>query len=138
MKRLVQSGKNFIRMILSFNEFTINLRNFFIECLGKTQGTRKKNALHSPPKKNAVLLARCPPVSPNHCLVDLTIAFIYECVCPPTFIYEYLCISIYVKYQGAMGFLTSNGIVDSQWNISYVLFFMYQNMHSTILRTRLR
>ena len=49
VKRLVQSGKIFIIIILNFNAFTINIRKQFIECLGKTQGTGKKNALPSPP-----------------------------------------------------------------------------------------
>ena len=42
--------KIFIRIILNFNTFTINLLKRFIECLGKTQGTGKNNALPSPPK----------------------------------------------------------------------------------------
>ena len=54
----------FIRIILTFNAFKINLRKQFIECLGKTQETGKKESLPSPfnhiqSSWPAVLL--CPP-----------------------------------------------------------------------------
>ena len=51
VKFLVNLGKIFIRIIINFNAFTINIPKQFIECLVmvKTQGTGKTNALPSLP-----------------------------------------------------------------------------------------
>ena len=45
---LYRQKKIFITILLNFNAFTINLQKQFIECLGKTQGTGKNDALPSP------------------------------------------------------------------------------------------
>ena len=72
------AGKN-IYHTLNFNAFTINIRKQFIECLRKTQVTKKECPPYST-QPFTVLLVLWPPVPPKHCHVDWTIAFIYDCV----------------------------------------------------------
>ena len=111
--------KIFITIILNFNAFTINLQKQFIECLGKTQGKGKNNAFPSPTNHLKSSWSAPPPCGPQPLSYGLENIFYLWLRVPPNhfpvdwkiaFIYEYLCISIYVKYQGAMEFLTSYGI----------------------------
>ena len=51
---------------------------------GEDSGNRKKQRPPLSTQLFTVLLVLCPHVSPNHCTVGWTIAFIYECVCSPT------------------------------------------------------
>ena len=78
-------GKIFIRIILNFNAFTINLQKQFIECLGKAQGKGKKKALPIPPNhlpSSWTAVPLCPPTIVIW--IVQRILFIHECVCPQT------------------------------------------------------
>ena len=112
VKPLVHSVKISITIILTLNVFTINIqKNYWI--FGGGIGEQEKitpslvhPTIYSPTGpltrfvsqpfscglENSFYLWVCGP--PNHFPVHCTIAFIYE----------YLCISIYVKYQGTMEF----------------------------------
>ena len=109
----------FIRRIPNLNAFTINLPIFKLNVWGRLREQEKRTPSIVHPDiyikpgpltpyvtqplscglDNSFYLWVPPP--PNHCPVDWTIAFIYE----------YLCISRYVKYWEAMEFLTFNGIL---------------------------
>ena len=102
MKRLVQSGKIYIKIKQNLNAVTINLTKQFIACLGKTQVTGEKNALPSPPENLQTFWPAAPLcplaiviwigqyilfmrvcMSPNHFTMDWKIAFIYgNCAFP--------------------------------------------------------
>ena len=128
VKRLVQSGKIFIIIIINFNAFTNQYSKPTFLCLEKTQGTRKKNALPSPPKHLQSSWPLCTPIPPNHCPIIRTIDFIYECVWPIPLSCGlennfYLWVPVHFhrrKISRSRVITTSNRIFDIRWNLSHL------------------
>ena len=140
VERLVQSVKIFIRIILNFNAFTINLQKQFIECLGKAQGKGKKKALpsptnHLPSSWTAVPL--CPPII----VIWIVQRLLFMSVCSPkplscgleNSFYLWVPVNFHIRKISR-----SIGIFYVQWNFSRLWFSTYRNMHSTIICTMLR